>query len=377
MKNLNIDNIIKKLETLGLNQSDIAKELEVSRESVSKWFNNESFPKPNKLLKLSKLLKLKFDELVIKNQELEPVIAFRKKGNTVTKNEHIKRAIDMGYMLKKLAAFLTINKFKPATLIEPKLDYLYIEDIANHFRSKINIIDYKIEFEDLIGFFSELNAILIPVLWGKKNHHENALHIYLPDTMTTWIYINLDVNIFDFKFWMLHEIGHIISPELKYEVSEEFADAFAGAFLFPKELSEIEYKKIYDINDKAYKISYIKDIAEKYFISPVTISKQIDKYANHHKLPGLSINIYPATTNLNKKYLLLSDILFRTKNTKAGNYIKICTDVFKTSFFNLLKQYLIKSKNNFGFIERVLNIPVIDAKEIYRALINNEEKVIS
>jgi transcriptional regulator with XRE-family HTH domain len=377
LKKLNFNNISKKLEDLGFNQAEIAKKLEVSRESVSKWFNNESFPKPAKLLQLSNLLQLKFDELVLKNQEFEPVIAFRKKGNTITKNEHIKRAIDMGDMLNKLAVLLPVNNFKPASLIEPKLDYSYIEEVASHFRSKINISNSIIKFEDLIGFFSELNAVLIPVLWGKKNQHENALHIYLPDTMTSWIYLNLDVNIFDFKFWMIHEIGHIISPGLKNDESEEFADAFSGAFLFPMELSEIEYKKIYGIKDDASRVSHIKNIAEKYLISPITILKQIDKYIVHNKLPDLSINIYPATTNLNKKYLPVSDSLFSTKNALAENYIKTCSDIFKTPFFNLLKQYLVESKDNYGYIERLLNIPVMDAKEIFKALINNAEKIIS
>ena len=48
----------------GLNQSDIAERLGVSRASVSKWFNGQSFPRPAELLKLGRLLGLQHDELV-------------------------------------------------------------------------------------------------------------------------------------------------------------------------------------------------------------------------------------------------------------------------------------------------------------------------
>jgi hypothetical protein len=46
------------------------------------------------------------------------------------------------------------------------------------------------------------HAVLVPVLWGAREHHGNALNIYLPDSQTTWVFVNLDSNIVDFKFWM-------------------------------------------------------------------------------------------------------------------------------------------------------------------------------
>lgn len=57
---------------------------------------------------------------------------------------------------------------------------------------------------------------------------------FLPESDTTWVYLNLDTNVHDLKFWMAHELGHCLSPSLTgTEVAEDFADAFAGALLFP------------------------------------------------------------------------------------------------------------------------------------------------
>ena len=53
---LNIETLSRKAETLGHNQSSIAKTLGVSRETVSQWFKQEKYPRPDKLLKLARLL---------------------------------------------------------------------------------------------------------------------------------------------------------------------------------------------------------------------------------------------------------------------------------------------------------------------------------
>ena len=42
----------------GLNQSGLAEKLKVSREAVSKWLAGESFPQPDKLLRMGMLLGL-------------------------------------------------------------------------------------------------------------------------------------------------------------------------------------------------------------------------------------------------------------------------------------------------------------------------------
>ena len=90
-----------------------------------------------------------------------------------------------------------------------------------------------LDFEHLIHRFRELLAVLIPVLWGARDRHENALHIHLPESATTWVYLNLDSEVHDFKFWMAHELAHVLAPRLRGDEGEDFADSLASAAALP------------------------------------------------------------------------------------------------------------------------------------------------
>ncbi len=209
-KKLNIENISIQLEKLGLSQSSLAKELDTPRQNISNWMQKKKFPRPGALLKLAKKLQLSFDDLVIKTDiSREPVVAFRKKGSHKISDEYIEEAKDKGFLLEQLIPFLPFDELStPPTLINPTLDYKYIQTAASQVRKAIGKTDeFKIEFNDLIDFINQHHAVIIPVFWGNKNNHENALHIYLSQSMTTWIYLNLDSKIHDFKFWMAHELG--------------------------------------------------------------------------------------------------------------------------------------------------------------------------
>ncbi len=60
-KKLNIQNATQAMAKAGLTQTAIADTLDVSKEAVSQWLNDKSFPRPNKLLHLGKLHKLSLD----------------------------------------------------------------------------------------------------------------------------------------------------------------------------------------------------------------------------------------------------------------------------------------------------------------------------
>jgi transcriptional regulator with XRE-family HTH domain len=373
-KRLNIELVNDKLEQLGLSQAKLAEEIGVSREIVSKWLKNLKFPRPDKLLKLASILNLAYNEIIIKEKLNDPVIAFRKKGNAKTTTEHIKRAQDMGRMLNNLVDYLPFELLsKPASLIDPKIDYLYIQKVADEVRKQIQSKNDIIDFSDLIQFFDDLHAVIIPVLWGKKDSHENSLHIYLPESMTTWVFINLDTNLMDFKFWLAHELGHVKAPDFQDDDKEEFADQFAGALLFPEEMSKKEYNILSDLSSMGEKINHILRIAEELYISPITIYTQINAYAKYINEPEIDLNIYPATTTFNKDYQFVSEILFGTKKSLPKHYIRISEDIFKTSFFSCLKEYLNKSGKSYNYIQRVMNIPIADSKGIFQVLVNGSK----
>ncbi len=375
-KKLNIENITIQLEKLGLSQSSLAKELDTTRQSISNWFQEKKFPRPGALLKLAKKLQLSFDDLVIKTDiSQEPIVAFRKKGSHKISSEYIEEAKDKGFLLEQLLPYLPYDELStPPTLIDPVLNYKYIQTAAAQIRKAIGKkSECKIEFNDLIDFFNQHHAVIIPVFWGNKSNHENALHIYLPQSRTTWIYLNLDSKIHDFKFWMAHELGHVKAPKLQHEEAEDFADSFAGALLVKEEMAEHEYSVLKTLPNNSLKIGRIKEKAEELTISPLTIYYEINKYAEYKKLPKIYLEknqaIFKANTLFCNQYKSLAEHLFDTLPPSASDYIESARKYFDSPFFDSLKILIKQKKKSVGFLQAILNLSTPDAHALYKELV--------
>lgn len=373
-KRLDTSSIQKALENIGINAANLAEKLAVSREAVSKWLNGEAFPRPDKLLKLALLLDLKLDQLVVRlDQEDEPVIAFRKRGASKTSEEHISHAKEMGRLLRPLVPYLPFDRFiRPATLKAPVADYRYLQELVSEVRRDLGVEEKEpVGFRHLIKLFADLQMVLLPVLWGEKERHENALHIFLPDSMTTWVYLNLDVEMHDFKFWMAHELGHGLAPQLTGDAAEDFADRFAGALLFPEPLAQGAYRQIKTKRRKATQVNFIKQLAEDNLVSPISVYYEINHYAKSKASPRIELGdaIFGAAKNLSKGYNNVSATLFDNARPDAKSYMERCKEVFDTPFFASLKTYLVKEHKGHGYVQAILDIPLLDAKEIHAALV--------
>ncbi|EGR1311566.1 helix-turn-helix transcriptional regulator [Vibrio cholerae] len=377
-KVLNIENATEAMQKKGLTQTAVAEGLAVSKEAVSQWLNAKSFPRPNKLLQLGKLLGLTFDQLVIKQELNTPKVAFRKKGSAKTKSHHVEKAQEMGRFLRHLVPYLPFDTFEmPPVLKSPNCDYDYLHKVAAKVREDINVGPTdKIDFKHLIRRFSELQAVVIPVLWGTKQRHENAIHIYLPDSQSTWVYLNLDTNIHDFKFWMAHELGHCMSPGLEGDEAEDFADAFAGCLLYPAELAEQAYKELVAVATPSAKINRLKELADKQVISPNSVLQQVNKYAVRMGCPEINMgnSFFAAVTKFNQQYPNLSEALLKPTgldeqgNPTARAYIDLVNEGFETPIFELLKAYIKEHNKGPGFVQTVLDMPLLDARSIHTEL---------
>ncbi|MGV0033550.1 MAG: helix-turn-helix domain-containing protein [Candidatus Azotimanducaceae bacterium WSBS_2022_MAG_OTU7] len=377
-KRLNVEKATKSMEKAGLTQTAVAKALDVSKEAVSQWLNTKSFPRPNKLLQLGKLLNLSFDDLVIVEEPFAPKVAFRKMKGTKTKDHHIEKAQEIGRFLRHLVPYLPFNMLKmPPVLKTPSCDYEYLRKITEMVRADINVgSTVGIDFSHLIRRFVELQAVVVPVLWGSKQRHENAIHIYLPDSQSTWVYLNLDTNIHDFKFWMAHELGHCLSPSLEGEEAEDFADAFAASLLYPHEVAENGYGILKDQRSSAEKIAYVVKMADQWKISPYTVIGQVNKYAESEGKPEieLSKSFHGTVTNFNKGYKNISEALFGDSELdehgkpSAREFITKSEEAFETPFFDLLRQYLMEHAKGPGFIQTVLDMPLLDSRSIHAEL---------
>nr|NJM02686.1 ImmA/IrrE family metallo-endopeptidase [Desulfobacula sp.] len=374
-KQLNIERVQAAMNDKGLNQAKLSEALSVSRTIISNWLKGDKFPRPDKLLKMGMTLGLPLNQLVIEQPDtMAPVVSFRKKMNRKTRDAHFDLASDMGRLLELLVEFYPFDGLvQPPTLKQPDLDYCYLQKAAARIRKDMGLGPTDpVPQERLIQKFVDLEVVIIPVLWGSKENHGNALRIYLPGSKTTWIYLNLDSHAHDFLFWVVHEMGHVISPSLQgnTDKSEDFAEQFAQAFLFPKECAETAYDQVMNQKSTTDKVSKIIQFAAQHMISPITVYKSINSYADHFNKKEVNIDksFYPATTKFNSSYPRISEKLNKGKGYTAADYIEISEMFFKTPFFKILRKYLSETDKPPGFIQTLLATTVVDAKEIHAEL---------
>lgn len=353
--------------------SALAEKLGVSREAVSKWVAGEAFPRPDKLLRLGTALRLPFSDLVIQEDETaSPIVAFRRMRGRRTTDRHVEHAKEIGQALKALVPKLPFDTLTvPPTLKDPVIGYDYLNTVTDNVRQAIHVgVDEQIDFRHLISRFRELQTVLIPVLWGQKDRHENALHIFLPDSGTTWVYLNLDVNAHDFKFWMAHELGHSLAPSLGGDSAEDFADAFAATLLFPHSAAEAAYAEMHG-KTKGTQLRRLTEWAERLVISPYSVYRQVRAFAaaTGRQPIDLEPDVYAVTAELNKRYHNVGDALFDGEAPKADRYIKVCEEIFETPFFQVLGRYLRESGKGPGYVQTVLDGGILDAKAIYAELV--------
>ncbi len=376
-KTLNKTKLEEAADAKGLNQSAIAKALGVTRASVSKWWKGKSFPRPAELLALGRLLKLRHDELVERLvPKDQPLVAFRKRASCKTTEEHIARAQNMGRFLKPLAGYLNVDAFMgPPSLKSPSCDYRYLQDLAARIRREANIAETApFDFKSLIQLFQKYQAVIIPTLWGHKTKHENALHIHLPDSRTTWIYLNLDVEIHDFKFWMAHELGHVLTVDLlregKDQEAEDFADAFAGALLFPGPLAEAALNEYERARTAQGRLNVLEKWATEHTISPNSVYKEIEKLAREMKRPFEALDakvLFPAISAFNGRFKTVSTELFDGTQPTADHFMRVAQETFGTEVYGGLGRYVREKQAEAGVIATILDVSPMDARAYLEA----------
>jgi len=368
---LNVPILKDALIRAGLNQSGLAKSLDVSREAVSKWFKGETFPQPDKLLRIGVLVGLTFDELVSgPTPTAVPIVTYRKKGSRKTKDLHLDNARETGELLKRLVAYLPERELtQPPTLKTPTDEYHYVQRVAAEVRIEMGLEGKGvIDFTDLIGKFSRLQAVLIPVLWGAKERHGNALNIHLPNSRTTWGFLNLDSNVVDFKFWMAHELGHCLAPTLGGEAGEDFAEAFAQALLFPEPYAKKLRDDLQTVQGVGARVQRIREEARKHIISPYTIRLAIETYELAGEEPRTNMGtlgpFMGGVKNFCKGYKTVSEMLFKATPPTPSDYIPVARSAFESPFFETLAEFVRHEQGAEHFIHCVLGVSLADAKAL-------------
>jgi hypothetical protein len=321
------------------------------------------------------LLGLPFARLVISTLPgAVPIVCFRKKSHRVTRDEHLDNARETGELLKRLVKYLPQQPLTlPPTLKSPTTDYPYVQGVATQARKEMGLQNRDvIEFGDLIEQFKQLHAVIVPALWGERQHHGNALNIHLPDSKTTWVFLNLDSNAIDFKFWIAHELGHSLAPELAGDLCEDFADAFAQALLFPESHAAKLRPDLQRLPSIGARVTRVHKEASKHVISPYTIRRALESYEEAHRLPRTDLgqlgSFMGSVTNFTKSYPTITQTLFRAEPPKPADYIKAGRSAFDSPFFDALARFCKSEQDPEHFIHRVLGVSLADARALAREL---------
>ncbi|WP_294375899.1 helix-turn-helix transcriptional regulator [Pseudacidovorax sp.] len=356
------------LQARGWTQKTLATELGVTAQAVTNWIKGDDFPRPDKLLKLATTLKLGFADLVDSRKANRPIIAFRKKGAAKTTDEHVLKATAMGSLLKPLVPFLPVFKSLRVQAPSPSIEYNALQATASEVRDRIGLgAEAALPYEHLIEQFRNNAAVIVPVLWGEKKNHKNALHILLPEEQITFIFLNLDTRIEDFKFWMAHELAHVYTPDLAgTDEGEDFADALAGALLFPRAIASAAYAKAIKHESAHGQISELQAYAEEHEISLFTVFQQVNGYAKASGLDLLScreLEIHKIRNSQRGK--LVSEMLFEPIPAEPVAYIAASQNVFRSEFFPALQRMIKSGGPGAGYVQQVMDISHRDAVELY------------
>lgn len=357
----------------GWTQRQLAEVLGVSAQSVTNWLKGEDFPRPDKLLRLATTLKLGFNELVAQQPDQNrPVVAFRRRAATKTTERHIAKATAMGALLRPLVAYLPPLNALRTELPQPSTDYHALQRAVAQVRQRLGIGPRAVlDYTTLIGEFKGNDAVIVPVLWGEKQQHMNALHILLPTERVTFVYLNLDTRIEDFKFWMAHELAHVYTPALAgSEDGEDFADALAGSLLFPQPLAEEAYQAAAGASRKAGAIAALRQLADEHVISLYTVYRQAKLYAEAHELPPIRLDekadIHAVRNHQRGK--LVSELLFDPLPPAPEAYIAAAQHTFGSEFFPSLQRLLRAQGTGASYVQQVLDVPLADATALHAAL---------
>jgi hypothetical protein len=244
-----------------------------------------------------------------------------------------------------------------------------VQNVATAVRREMGLEGKAIiDFKDLIEKFNRLHAVIVPVLWGDKQHHGNALNIHLPDSSLTWVFLNLDSNGIDFKFWMAHELGHALAPTFGGEEGEDFADAFAQALLCPEANAARLRPALAGLPAVAHRVNAVRTEAASHVISPYTVRLAIMAYEQARGLDALDLGaegiFMGAVKNFSKGYKTVTQALFGKDAPEPVEYAAIGRKVFSSPFFDALAAFCKTEDGTEHFIHQVLGLPLADAKAL-------------
>lgn len=242
---------------------EVADELGVSKQMISKYEKGDSVPNSTKLIRLSKLFNLKIDYFFNSFKIELNEVNFRKKSSFSAKQQDsLKEQIKI-----KLENYLYIEDSLSIdySFSNPIKDILIrnIEDIENAvYQLKTK---WEIGFDPVHNIIQILEDKRIKIIEIRNTDNKFDGLATLVDNKYPVIVLNENFPVERKRFSLLHELGHLllnIAEDADFK-EEEICNQFASEFLIPRKTLSEEFGD----RRKHITISELVSIQEKYGIS--------------------------------------------------------------------------------------------------------------
>lgn len=147
--------------------------------------------------------------------------------------------------------------------------------------------------------------------------------------------------------------------------------AFAGALLFPGAVARKWLPGYQKARSAPRRVSVLMEAAVEYVISPFSVYKELEKLAQAEGLPFEPLSssfLHAEIAGLNKQLATISEQMFDGTKPSADRYMRLADERFDTPFFKALGEHVKKTEVGESVISRMLDIPLVDAREIRAAL---------
>lgn len=333
----------------GLSMQEVAQELGVSKQMISKYEKGLSMPNSTKLINLSKLFGLKIDYFFSPFKIELGEINFRKRSSFSAKRQNsLKEQIKI-----KLENYLYIED-------SLSIDSTFLNPIKDITISSIKDVEYAVaQLRDKWDIGSDPVHNIIQLLEDKKikiveiddiDNKFDGLATYA-DNKYPIIVLNTTFPVERKRFSLLHELGHLLlniskDSELK---EEKLCDKFASEFLIPKDtlLKEFGGKR------KHITFSELISIQEKYGVSIKAII---------YKLNDIGIVTDSQNTSFYNK------IKFNRSLEKEIDQSRFSTPECSNRYNRLVYQALARETISISKASSLLNVGIDDIKENYELI---------
>jgi Zn-dependent peptidase ImmA (M78 family)/transcriptional regulator with XRE-family HTH domain len=309
MKNIISENIFRLRISHGLTQEEVSEEIEITRANYIKLEKGESTPRSSTLQKISRLYKVKPEDLM---QQVEKPNGIRFRIKSINNR---KKQTQREQIIQLFSIYLSDYR-EILELLNSKTEYLLSDEKFNNPKDAALKVRKKLglrEEEPILDICEVLEKIGIHLIFiessldeffglSKKSDHSNA---------TIGINNHSKISVERKIFTIAHELGHILlhsssfQSEEKEEIEKEEkeADEFASYFLLPDKgfWNEwhkrkglpfvdkiIQIKRIYKISYRTvlYRLEETKSIPYKPFA--IFNKNYKKKFSKHEEPEGLT-----------------------------------------------------------------------------------------